>query len=420
MAESLDHRQLYRLPWTLPDNAIAWLEPTKKCNITCDGCYSENNPLGHKPLAQVERELDLFIRLRNTDGVSIAGGDPLTHPDIVEIVRMVAERGRKPILNTNGLALTRELLRELKAAGLAGLTLHIDSRQHRPKWKNKTEVELNELRLSYAEMIHEVGDLSCAFNATVFGDTIQYVPEVVAWGQEHIDIVHALVFIAYRAAAIEADFEYYSGGRRIDMSPVVYSSVADKRIDIQSTEVVARIRERFPDFQPCAYLNGTEKPDSFKWLLTLRVGTKDRIYGYAGPKFMELTQTAHHLWTGRYLAYSKPAVHRRGRSLLLLSPLDHGLAQTAVRYLHDVVRNPLRLFKPLHLQSIMIIQPVDILQNGSQNMCDGCPDMTVWQDQLVWSCRLEELMKFGSFVQTVPKKRQPAIAVAEEETASVE
>jgi MoaA/NifB/PqqE/SkfB family radical SAM enzyme len=61
-------------------------------------------------LSEIERELDLFARLRKTDSVSIAGGDPLMHPQIVEIVRMIRQRGWKPIINTNGQALTEDLL----------------------------------------------------------------------------------------------------------------------------------------------------------------------------------------------------------------------------------------------------------------------------------------------------------------------
>ena len=34
----LIHLDLYRLPWTLADNAISWLEPTAICNLACDGC----------------------------------------------------------------------------------------------------------------------------------------------------------------------------------------------------------------------------------------------------------------------------------------------------------------------------------------------------------------------------------------------
>ena len=50
----------------------------------------------------------------------------------------------------------------------------------------------------------------------------------------------------------------------------------------------------------------------------------------------------------------------------------------------------------------MFIQPVDFHCNGAQSMCDGCPDITVHDGRLVWSCRLEELKQFGTFVRCVP------------------
>jgi len=408
MTLSLDHNSYYRLPWNLPDNAISWLEVTKACNMYCEGCYRENCPKAHKPLAEIKHDLAVFKKYRKTDGVSLAGGDPLVHPDIVEIVRLVAQDGLKPIVNTNGLALTRDLLRELKRAGAAGFTFHIDSKQHRPRWQGKTEVELNALRLQFAEMLAEVGGLSCAFNATVYGDTLRFIPDVLAWGQEHIDIVHILVFIAVRAAVLESKFDYYAGTKKVDMSPIVYSTPDEKqRLDILSNDVVDVIRSKYPDFEPSAYLNGTEQPDSFKWLLAGRIGTKKTIFGYVGPKFMELAQTLNHLRHGTYLAYTKPTVQRNGKSLLLLSPFDRGLRGIARKYLRSLFRNPLNLFRKLHLQSVTIIQPADILCSGSMNMCDSCPDITVWNDELVWSCRLEEQMKFGCFVRAVPKEGGP-------------
>jgi organic radical activating enzyme len=402
MSTALDHRTLYRLPWNLPDNAISWLEPTSACNLACDGCYRENIPSSHKPLDSIKEEIALFRRLRNSDGISIAGGDPLMHPEIVEIVRAVAEQGMKPIINTNGMSLSQELLRELKKAGVMGFTFHIDSKQGRPFWKKKSEIDLNELRLEYAEMLAREGGLSCAFNSTVYEDTQDQVPELVHWAERHIDIVHVMVFILYRAAAPNLPFDWYAGGSKIDMSSVVYSETQERKVDMKSPEIVAKIRERFPDFTPCAYLNGTERPDSFKWLLTGRIGTKERVYGYVGPKFMETVQTFHHLFTGHYLAYSRPALSRKGRSMMLLSAIDPSLRRTASRYLLSAMSNPLRLFKGLHYQSVMIIQPVDFLENGLQNMCDGCPDMTLWNGELVWSCRMEELKQFGCWVRTVP------------------
>lgn len=401
---ALDHRAFYRLPWSLPDNAISWLEPTSACNLACDGCYRENVTDSHKSLEIVKHEVDLFQRLRNSDGISIAGGEPLLHPDIVEIVRYVAERGMKPVINTNGGPLTRELLVQLKKAGAAGFTFHIDSKQGRPRWRGKSEVEHNALRLEFAEMVAEVGGLSCAFNATVYEDTVDSVPELVDWAAHHIDKVQVMVFILYRAAAPQLPFDWYANGTKVDMNQLVYSETNPRKVDLSSHDIVAKIRERFPEFTPCAYLNGTEKADSFKWLMTGRVGYKaGTIEGYVGARFIEIIQTAHHLATGRYMAYAAPRLTRMGRSMMLLWPFDQGIRRIVGRSLRSAFRNPINLFRRRHFQSVMIIQPTDLLANGLQNMCDGCPDMTIWNDQLVWSCRMEELKQFGTWVRSVPQ-----------------
>jgi hypothetical protein len=393
----LNHLNYYRLPWNLTDNSISWLEPTSKCNLYCDGCYRKNEN-SHKSLQIIEEELNVFTRLRKCDGVSIAGGDPLTHPEIIEIVRMVKAKGLKPILNTNGLALTKELLSDLKKAGVYGFTFHVDSKQSRPGWKNKTEIELNELRYEYASMLAEAGNISCAFNSTVYEDTMQFIPELVKWGQKNIDKVQVMVFILYRAVN-NAKVDFYLGPKKIDMGQFVYNEEPVERTDIKTEEIYELIKNEYPDFDSCAYLNGSEKPDSFKWLLSGRLGTKDKIYGYMGKKSMEIIQTFHHLMFDRYLAYSTPKMTRKGKSMLLLGLFDKGIKKTFFNF----IKNPLNLFKRLHYQSIMIIQPVDFLDDGRQSMCDGCPDITVWNGQLVWSCRMEEQLKYGHNIRSYPK-----------------
>ncbi len=403
MEQTLDHRALYRLPWSLPDNAIAWLEPTSACNLACLGCYRENVPSSHKPMDVVREEIDTFVRLRNTDGISIAGGDPLLHPHIVDIVADIARRGLKPIINTNGLALTKDLLVELKKAGVHGFTFHIDSKQGRPGWRGKNEIELNELRLHYATMLAEVGGLTCAFNSTVYADTLPYIPDMLKWAQEHIDLVHVMVFIAFRQVVPDLPYDYYVGGRKVDMNVLKYSMDDEEEVNITSLDILNAIREVYPDFMPSAYLNGTQKPDSFKWLITARVGTKKRIYGYLGPRFMEFVQTQHHFWRGRYLAYGSPRMMRMGRLALLMSPFDRPTRQTMKAYLASLLTRPHEVFRRLYIQTVTIIQPIDLMEDGAQNMCDGCPDITVWNGKLVWSCRLEEPKTFGTFVQTFPK-----------------
>ncbi len=400
---SLDHRELYRLPWSLSDNVIAWLEPTKQCNIYCDGCYSANAKGSHKSLAQIASDLDVFERYRKTDAVSIAGGDPLTHPEVVEIVRMVAKRGLKPVVNTNGFAMTPELLRNLKDAGMVGVTFHVDSRQRRPGWTGKNEVELMELRQQFADMVADVGGISCAFNSTVYEETLSSVPEIVDWARRNPSKVHVVVFIAFRTT-IEGRFDYYAGGEKIDTHELAYVAGRTERTDIHAREIAARIHERFPAFRPAAYLNGTEKADSFKWLMSLVLNDGEEIIGSVGPKFVELAQMAHHLFKGNYLGYTGPATMARSKLLLPLMAMDESGRAAGKRWLARAARDPRRLARPVYMQSIMIIQPVDVLEDGRTSMCDGCPDITVHEGELVWSCRLDERLRYGDWIRPVPRK----------------
>jgi hypothetical protein len=304
------------------------------------------------------------------------------------------------------------MLRRLQAAGVGGFTFHIDSKQARPGLKRRTELELNALRQDFADRVAAAGGISCAFNATVYEDTLQYVPGIVEWARSQIDKVHVVVFIAYRQAAGEyaETMDFYVGGKAIPMESLVYSRpTGDPRQDISSRDIVAELRKRFPDFAPCAYLNGTEQADSLKWLLTTYVGTPSRVFGYVGPRFMELTQSYEHWRHGRFMAYAAPATLRRGRLLSALTwPIDGGMKQVVRNYLRAALARPLRPFPRLFLQSVMVIQPVDILADGRMNMCDACPDMTVHEGELVWSCRLEERLKYGGFARGVPKSKPPA------------
>ncbi len=397
----IDHLNLYRLPWNLADNAISWLEPTSACNLACDGCYRENLKDSHKSLDIIKHELDIFEQKRKSDCISIAGGDPLMHPEIVDIVKEISKRGLKPIMNTNGGKLDLNLLKELKKAGVFGFTFHVDSKQGRAgEWRNKNELELNDLRYEYAQMLKEVGGISCSFNATVYEDTLKYIPEMIEWAHKNIDKVQTMVFIAFRHVVPDMPFEWYAGSQKVNWQEMKYHSDSSRKVDILSTDMLEVVKQKYPDFEPLAFLNGTDKVDSYKWLLTERIGNNKKILGYLGPKFIELVMSFYHFTKGKYLSYISPKEARMGRSaLLLLWPFDKNLRKSLTNFL----KNPLNIFNRTYLQSILFIQPVDFSPSGSQNMCDGCPDITVWNDDIVWSCRLEELKSFGTFLRSVTK-----------------
>jgi hypothetical protein len=227
---------------------------------------------------------------------------------------------------------------------------------------------------------------------------------MINWAHKHIDIVHTMVFICFRYVIPQMPYDWYAGGEKVPWDTIMYHSDSERKVDIKSTDLVRIAREHFPEFEPAAFLNGTEDPQAFKWLLTERIGTKDRIYGYLGPKFIELMMATYHFFKDKYLSYAAPGTLRAGRStVFLLWPFDKNLRRITRKYMGSLLRNPFRIFKTLYMQSIMFIQPVDFMVDGGQSMCDGCPDITVHEDKLVWSCRLEELKHFGTFLRTVPK-----------------
>ncbi len=410
--------QMYRMPWSLNDNPIGWLEITDKCNIYCRGCYRRNIS-GHKPLEQIKEELRFFKEWRNCDNISIAGGEPLIHPDIVEIVAFIRQLGMKPLILTNGVKLTdnRPLIEELKQAGALGFTLHIDSEQQRPHWKGKTEEDLLDLRLEYAKLIHDVGGLHCSIGATVYPSTLPEIPKIVRWANKHMDLVNGLIFIAFRAAPQDGTFDYYANGQRIDSVEVSYTSEDDTEIHTTSTDIYNVIKETQPRYETSGYLGGSQTHDAIKWLLNVQIGDSDEVYGSLGPKAMELIQSGHHFFYNTYMAYTH--IRHFPKVGFLLGLFDRSVRQAHKRYWKAILRHPGKFFKPLNIQSIGIVQAPDILVDGRQDMCDSCPDMTVWDGRLVHSCRMDEWRLYNTYMVAQPHVEMAEAASGNGHTASV-
>ncbi|MBC7235806.1 MAG: radical SAM protein [Chloroflexi bacterium] len=405
MAETkaLDKRALYRFPWSMNDNPIGWLEITDICNLHCEGCYRQTLSK-HKTLEEIREEVLFLKRWRNPDNMSIAGGEPLLHPQIIEIVAFIRQQGIKPILLTNAIALTPDTLRELKRAGLAGFTIHIDSHQNRPGWQGRSEAEHNELRQHYADMIAEVGGLYTVFNSTVYPSTYHEIGDVVRWGRQHIDRVHGLVFITYRTATTEDTVGLDAGSHVVDLSQLSYSTEHFDEAFVTGPEVVQAIYQTEPSYWPAGYLGGTLRHDSFKWIAGALIGNEHGIYGSVGPRAMELAQVVHHFFRGTYLAYLSQS--RIGAKVFALSLIDPAIRAAAGRWLRDVLRHPMHLFSPIRLQTMGIIQAPDVQPDGRADMCDSCPDMTFWNGTLVNSCRMDEYRLFGGLLTVVEKGKQ--------------
>lgn len=395
-----DKRKLYRLPWSLNDNPIGWLEVTDLCNLHCRGCYRQTLE-GHKSLAALQEEVLFLKRWRNCDNVSIAGGECLLHPDLVELVGFIGKNGMKPIILTNGLRLDRPLLRDLKKAGLVGVAFHVDSLQSRPGWRDKDEVELSGLRQELADVVASVGGITCTFGITVYRENFHQIPDVIRWNLRNRRTVQGCTFITYRSALGTADYAVRGESIELTSETLSYaSSDAPEDIGIGSGDVYDLIKREFPQFEAAAYLGGTQTHTSIKWLAGMLICGRNQVIGHVGPRGAEVSQTAHHFAYGTYFVYRNDA--QIGKKALLLAAFDPPMRKVLGWY----ARNPFRmLLEPLYGISIGIIQAPDVLEDGRVDHCDSCPDMTYFGGTLVNSCRLDEYRKFGQLITVTPRER---------------
>ena len=398
-----DKANLYRLPWSMNDNPIGWVEVTDICNIQCKGCYRLVMGEGHKPVEQIKEDILFLKKWRNCDNITLAGGEAILHPHILDLIRFINDHNMKSIILTNGYALTDPLLKDLKKAGLTGLSFHIDSTQIRPDFKKKkleSELELNDLRLKYAKMVNKV-DLYAHFGITVSARNYQEVPKFIQWAIENIKLINGVSLIIYRGLPLTEGIEYYANGKKVDMKSGGLGYVVDKdeidEIGITSKDIYAIVKKHFPDYDASAYLGGTINHASFKWLIgNIILNSKGKTFGAFGKKTLEIAQTMHHFIYGTYLVYPR---HRFGKIVFLMSFFDKSMRKALSKFIKYALLNPIRCFGPIKALGIGIVQAPDLLPDGRVEMCDDCPDMCVHDGKLVNSCRLDEYRLYGDLVQ---------------------
>ena len=162
---------------------------------------------------------------------------------------------------------------------------------------------------------------------------------------------------------------------------------------------------RFTKWKPCAYMGGSAIPTTLKFLVTLNVGSKAKLYGNLGPKTVEITQMFYHLLHGKYFEFLRNPV--AGKKLFLLFPFDRELRKALCQFLLSVLRNPYRLFDKIYTQSISLQQPNEILE-GKVNLCDSCVNMMAYKGDLINSCRLDEYRIFGDAVMPILRSKGEA------------
>ncbi|MDR1487518.1 MAG: radical SAM protein [Deltaproteobacteria bacterium] len=114
------------------------IDPTNRCNLKCRMCprtyYLEHGLKGWAPNGPSDMDMGLYVGI--IEGSYDKGlrsvklnflGEPLLYPAIAEMIKIAHKEGLYVMLNTNAVALTPKLSRELLSAGLTDIFFSFDS-----------------------------------------------------------------------------------------------------------------------------------------------------------------------------------------------------------------------------------------------------------------------------------------------------
>ena len=103
------------------------LEVAATCNLTCRHCFAGPLPRRDPPLRLEELE-QLFSELAGMGSfrLGLTGGEPLSRPDLLDIIDCATARGLHPCITTNGLLIDERMARELGKRRLVWLNVSLD------------------------------------------------------------------------------------------------------------------------------------------------------------------------------------------------------------------------------------------------------------------------------------------------------
>ncbi|WP_235489051.1 adenosyl-hopene transferase HpnH, partial [Frankia sp. AvcI1] len=106
------------------------LEPLFACNLSCTGCGKIQHPASVLKQRMSPEDALAAVKECGAPVVAIAGGEPLMHPQIHEIVNELVKRKKFVILCTNGLLLQKKL-KNFTPSPYFTFVLHIDGLRER-------------------------------------------------------------------------------------------------------------------------------------------------------------------------------------------------------------------------------------------------------------------------------------------------
>ncbi len=142
---------------------MAQIVPMRFCNLSCAYCNEYDKVSKPVPMDEMNRRIDHLGRL-GTSIITISGGEPLTHPELDDVIRRIRRNGAMAGMITNGYLLNQERIERLNRAGLDHMQISIDN-------LNPDDVSMKSLKVldKKLEMLAQFAEFHVNINSVVGG-----------------------------------------------------------------------------------------------------------------------------------------------------------------------------------------------------------------------------------------------------------
>lgn len=98
--------------------AGCYVEVTSQCNLRCVHCYNDSGVNKGKISVEAYKELINQFDIDSKPFITISGGEPLMHPDILDFLSYTHDKGITPLMITNATLIDTKVASSLKKIGI--------------------------------------------------------------------------------------------------------------------------------------------------------------------------------------------------------------------------------------------------------------------------------------------------------------
>jgi radical SAM protein with 4Fe4S-binding SPASM domain len=233
---------------------IAW-NLTKRCNLRCEHCYLSAGERDAGSIDELKTEecyktIDEMVRVNPASILVLTGGEPLLRKDLALIARYASQKGMMVVVGTNGTLLTDEKVLELKANGVMGVSISVDSLNAENHNTFRKLPGALEGALRGIEACNRNG-LQFQVHTTASSMNYQEIPKIMDYAYANGAKVYNLFFLVCTGRGEEMS----------DITPSQYETVLEYLVDIQKKYSGMLVRSRCaPHFKRIAYEKNPESP----------------------------------------------------------------------------------------------------------------------------------------------------------------